>query len=72
MAPRYDLSKPMLTPKEVAALLSISVYKLQCMAKRGEIPAVKLGGQWRFRPADVESLLGTNLLAREQASEARA
>ena len=38
----------MLTVKEVAALLRVSTQTLYKMLEQGEIPAVKIGSQWRF------------------------
>jgi excisionase family DNA binding protein len=37
-----------LTPVEVAAWLQISASGVRSLAARGEIPAVKVGAQWRF------------------------
>ena len=38
----------LLTVKEVAALLRVSAQTLYKMLDNGEIPAVKVGSQWRF------------------------
>lgn len=38
----------LLTVKEVAALLRVSAQTLYKMLEQGEIPAVKVGSQWRF------------------------
>jgi excisionase family DNA binding protein len=38
----------MLTVKEVAAMLRVSSQTLYKMLEQGEIPAVKVGSQWRF------------------------
>lgn len=38
----------LLTVKEVAALLRVSTQTLYKMLEHGEIPAVKVGSQWRF------------------------
>lgn len=38
----------LLTAKEVAALLRVSSQTLYKMLEQGEIPAVKIGSQWRF------------------------
>lgn len=37
-----------LTAKEAAELLRISEYTLRKYAKKGRIPAHKIGNQWRF------------------------
>jgi excisionase family DNA binding protein len=38
----------LLTVKEVAALLRVSAQTLYKMLEQGDIPAVKVGSQWRF------------------------
>lgn len=38
----------LLTVKEVAALLRVSAQTLYKMLEHGDIPAVKVGSQWRF------------------------
>ena len=38
----------LLTVKEVASLLRVSAQTLYKMLEAGEIPAVKVGSQWRF------------------------
>jgi len=40
--------KNLLTVKEVAALLRVSTQTLYKMLEQGQIPAVKVGSQWRF------------------------
>jgi excisionase family DNA binding protein len=50
---------PVLTALELAKYLRIhptTVYKL---AKRGELPAFKVGGDWRFNRASIEKWLET-------------
>lgn len=39
---------------EVAASLKASKRMVYRLAQKGEIPAFKLGGTWRFRRADLE------------------
>lgn len=44
--------EPLLTPKEVAEFLRVSPATVRDLAKRGEIPSVRLGALFRFsRPA---------------------
>ena len=38
----------LLTPEEAAALLRISVYTVKKYARKGTVPAIKVGGVWRF------------------------
>lgn len=37
----------------VARILGFSPYAVRGMAKRGALPAYKIGGQWRFKPAEI-------------------
>ena len=43
-----------LTMKEVATLLKIGEKTVYSLAQRGEIPAFKVGRQWRFRKSALE------------------
>ena len=43
-----------LTMKEVATLLKIGEKTAYTMAQRGELPGFKVGGQWRFKRADID------------------
>jgi excisionase family DNA binding protein len=40
--------KHLLTAKEVASLLRVSLQTLYKMLEQGQIPAVRVGSQWRF------------------------
>ena len=43
-----------LTLAEVAQLLKVADKTVYTMAQRGEIPAFKVRGQWRFKRADLD------------------
>lgn len=43
-----------LTLPEVAQLLKVAEKTVYTMAQRGEIPAFKVRGQWRFRRLDLD------------------
>lgn len=43
------LGKQVLTTKEAAELLSVHVETMRRLARRGDIPAFKMGKDWRFR-----------------------
>ena len=43
-----------LTIEELATYLKISRTKLYGMAQRGEIPASKIGNQWRFDREEID------------------
>ncbi|HLK90198.1 MAG TPA: helix-turn-helix domain-containing protein [Polyangia bacterium] len=44
-----------LTLPEVARLLKVAEKTVYTMAQKGELPAFKVGGQWRFRRKDLDS-----------------
>jgi excisionase family DNA binding protein len=48
---------PLLSSKEVAALLGVSVTTVDRMARRHRISAHRIEGQWRFSPDDVQLYL---------------
>jgi excisionase family DNA binding protein len=43
-----------LTLAEVASLLKVAEKTVYTMAQRGEIPAFKVRGQWRFKRDDLD------------------
>ncbi len=47
----------MLTIEEVADQLKVSVMTVRRMVGRGEIPAYAIGGQWRFKEAEVQAYI---------------
>ncbi|MGH7798655.1 MAG: helix-turn-helix domain-containing protein [Candidatus Binatia bacterium] len=55
----------LLTLPEAAELLHVSTRTLQRMIRRNELPAFKVGGQWRVR----ESQLTKWIQGRENAPE---
>ena len=46
-----------LKPKDIAELLAIPISTVYGLAHRGEIPAFKAGGQWRFLPSLIEKYM---------------
>jgi PTS system nitrogen regulatory IIA component len=53
----------LLTPKQLAEYLQLSHRTVYRLLERGSIPAVRVGGQWRFRKASVDYWLDV-LMAR--------
>jgi excisionase family DNA binding protein len=43
-----------MTLKEVGSLLKIAERTAYTMAQRGDLPGFKVGGQWRFKRADID------------------
>lgn len=48
------MEDPILTLPEVAVLLKVAEKTVYTMAQRGQIPAFKVRGQWRFKRDDIE------------------
>ncbi|WNG48865.1 helix-turn-helix domain-containing protein [Archangium minus] len=48
------MSDEILTVQEVAALSKVADKTVYTMAQKGEIPAFKVRGQWRFKRADLD------------------
>ena len=53
------MSDEILTVPEVAALLKVADKTVYTMAQRGEIPAFKVRGQWRFKRVDIDAWIAT-------------
>jgi len=47
----------LLTLREVSEKLQISENTLYKLARKGEIPGIKIGNQWRFKVQDIEKWL---------------
>ncbi len=50
-------SSPLWTVEEVADYLKLQPETIRCMARRGELPAIKIGKVWRFRQKAIHELL---------------
>jgi excisionase family DNA binding protein len=49
------MADPILTLPEVAVLLKVAEKTVYTMAQRGQIPAFKVRGQWRFKHDDLDA-----------------
>ncbi len=49
------MSNEVLTIKDVARILRLAEKTVYSMAKRGELPAFKVRGQWRIRRLDFDA-----------------
>ena len=58
------MSDEILTVQEVATLLKVADKTVYTMAQKGEIPAFKVRGQWRFRRADIDAWIQEQTAAR--------
>jgi excisionase family DNA binding protein len=53
----YPPGEPLLTVEEVADYLKLQPETIRSLARRGELPAIKLGKVWRFNRTAIQSLL---------------
>lgn len=54
--PRRERTQIM-TPKEAAKYLGFHLVTIYRLLKKGEVPATKIGGQWRFKKDVLDSWL---------------
>jgi len=47
--------KEILTIKQVSEYLQVNERTIYKLAKSGDIPSFKIGGQWRFKQADIDN-----------------
>lgn len=50
----FPRTQEVLTAREVAALLRVHITTVYLMLKRGELPAFKIGADWRFRRSSIQ------------------
>lgn len=48
---------PLWTVEDVADYLKLQPETIRCMARRGELPAIKIGKVWRFRQQAIHEML---------------
>ena len=53
----HDEPIPLLTLKETAELLQVSGRTVWRLVQQNELPAFKVGAQWRFRESDLTQWL---------------
>jgi len=56
----------LLTTKEASRILKIHPKVLERMAKRGEVPALKVGKFWRYRATALDAWINSRLQSRSQ------
>ena len=59
--------EPVLNTDEAAALLQIHPKTLQRMARRGVIPAFRIGDLWRFRASALDQWLRSGLSSKSHS-----
>ena len=65
------MASTILTLRDVADLLTLSEKSIYRRAQRGEIPAFKVGGTWRFRRGDIDSWIAAQLPVRKPRKAAK-
>ena len=56
----------LLTTKEVSEILKVHPKVLERMAKRGEVPALKVGKFWRYRATTLDAWINSRLQSERQ------
>ena len=56
----------LLTSKEASQILKIHPKVLERMAKRGEVPALKVGKFWRYRATTLDAWINSRLQSARQ------
>lgn len=64
-----DTDGEILTLGEVAAYLKAGKRTVYRLAQKGEIPAFKLGGTWRFRRSELDAWIAESI--RQKTDEAK-
>lgn len=59
-----QVSDEILRVAELAQLLKVADKTVYSMAQRGELPAFKVGGQWRFRRTDIATWIDAQTQSR--------
>jgi excisionase family DNA binding protein len=60
----------LLKPDEAAAVLAVSARTLWGLTKRGELPGVRVGTQWRYDLADLQAWIRGRKTGQPPAAEA--
>lgn len=64
-----DTDGEILTLEEVAAYLKAGKRTVYRLAQKGEIPAFKLGGTWRFRRSELDSWIARSINKKKPEAE---
>jgi excisionase family DNA binding protein len=52
------MPEPLLTAADVAAWLKLNIETVYDLIAKDQLPAIKIGGQWRFQEVQVREWLG--------------
>ena len=62
------IAGPLLTVAEIAAVLRVSNMTVYRLIKAGDLPALRVGKNYRIREADLSTFLAEGAVAAEQAN----
>jgi excisionase family DNA binding protein len=62
------IAGPLLTVAEVAAVLRVSNMTVYRLIKAGDLPALRVGKNYRIREADLSTFLAEGAVSAEQAN----
>ena len=65
------MPESILTLPEVADLLKVAEKTVYTMAQRRVLPAFKVGGQWRFKQADLDQWIEERKAAHKMSAEGK-
>ncbi len=60
------MADEILTLPEVAQLLKIAEKTVYSMAQKSQLPAFKVGGQWRFQRVDIDQWIAQQKSSRDE------
>ena len=66
LGPHAPGIEALLTSKEACQILKIHPKVLERMAKRGEVPALKVGKFWRYRATTLDAWINSRLQSSRQ------
>lgn len=66
-APMTETESEILTLEEVAAYLKVGKRTVYRLAQKGDIPAFKLGGTWRFRRSELDQWIAASINKKPEA-----
>ena len=64
-----EVESEILTLEEVAAYLKAGKRTVYRLAQKGEIPAFKLGGTWRFRRSELDRWIAESISKKKPEAE---
>lgn len=63
-----ELRRSLLTVPEVAAIIGVSEKRVRSLIKQGDLPAFKLGREYRIKNGELDSWIEAHRIGREEVS----